>query len=100
MLRAVLLALSGLTSLPNRTVMASRAMLEEVATAFAGLSGLERPMPVVEGVSELGAIASHGYERCFAVLGMPKVFHTRQDTLEAVDAALRSGRVDTKAAAA
>lgn len=101
---------------PNRTVMASHAMLEAVATAFAGLSGLERPMPVVAGVSELGAIASHGYERCFAVLGMPKVFHTRQDTLEAVDAALlapvvrshiaaiemalQAWRVDTKAAAA
>ena len=72
----------------NRTVMGSPSVLPGLATAFAGLSGLESPIAVVQGVSELGAIASHGYERCFAVLGIPKVFHTRQDTLEVVDAAL------------
>lgn len=73
---------------PNRIVMASPAMLEAVAVAFQGLSGMERPLPVVDGVSELAAIASHGYRRCFAVLGMPKVFHSRRDTLEVVDAGL------------
>jgi hypothetical protein len=73
---------------PNRIVMASPDMLDHVAAAFAGLSGLERPQPVAQGTSELGAIASHGYRRCFAVLGMPKVFHSRQDTLDVVDAGL------------
>ena len=84
---------------PNRTVMASPAMLESVATAFAGLSGLERPMPVVEDVSELGAIAAHGYRRCFAVLGIPRMFHTRQDTLEVVDAGLLAPVVQAHIAA-
>lgn len=84
---------------PNRTVMASPTMLDAVSTAFAGLSGLERPMGVLEGVSELGTIASHGYRRCFAVLGIPKMFHTRQDTLEAVDAALLAPVVQAHIAA-
>jgi len=73
---------------PNRTVMASPDMLGPVTRAFAGLGGLERPLPVVRGISELGEIAGHGYRRCFAVLGIPKVFHSRQDDLSMVDGAL------------
>lgn len=83
----------------NRTVMASPAMLETVRTAFAGLTGLEQPQPVMTGISELGEIAGHGYERCFAVLGIPRVFHSPLDTLEVVSGELLAPVVESHAAA-
>jgi len=84
---------------PNRTVMATPAMQAAVTQAFAGLSGLERPLPVAQGISELGEIAGHGYQRCFAVLGIPKVFHSRQDDLSAVDGVLLAPVVQAHIAA-
>jgi len=80
------------TALPsadaNRTTMATDALRDAAAVAFRGLSGLEQVVPPMAGVSELGAIVAHGHERAFAVLGLPKMFHTPQDDLQAVDARL------------
>ncbi|MBN9474880.1 MAG: hypothetical protein J0H72_12555 [Burkholderiales bacterium] len=71
----------------NRILMTSDRFRDAASEAFAGLSGLECPAPVLGGVSELATILSRGYEG-FAVLGMPRAFHTREDTLDTVDAGL------------
>ncbi|HSI56755.1 MAG TPA: hypothetical protein VLA16_04310 [Ideonella sp.] len=73
---------------PHRFTMATGALREAAARAFQGLGGLEHVMAPLDGVSELGAIVAHGYERAFAVLGVPRMFHTRRDDLETTDAGL------------
>lgn len=73
---------------PNRFTMATPPLHRAARQAFAGLAGLELVQSPVLTSSELGAVVEQGYERAFAVLGLPKVFHTPQDDLSAVDAAL------------
>ncbi|HYF20678.1 MAG TPA: hypothetical protein VEA40_22625 [Ramlibacter sp.] len=72
----------------RRFTMATPALAGAAREAFAGLPGLEVVLPPVPEVSELGAIVARGYERAFAVLGLPRVFHTPADVLEATDARL------------
>lgn len=72
----------------NRFTMATAALRVAAERAFAGLPGLEHVQPPVHTSSELGAIVGFGYERAFAVLGLPRVFHTPRDDLSAVDAAI------------
>jgi hypothetical protein len=63
----------------NRTTMATDALHTAASKAFHGIAGLEMVMPPLPGVSELGAIVARGYDRAFAVLGVPRMFHTRLD---------------------
>ncbi|MBL0421488.1 hypothetical protein JI739_14110 [Ramlibacter sp. AW1] len=72
----------------NRFTMATPALHAAAEQAFAGLAGLELVRAPVGTASELGAVVERGYGRAFAVLGLPRVFHTPQDDLPAVDAAL------------
>ena len=73
---------------PQRSLMATDRAREAAAEAFRGLSGLERPTAVRPGAGELSAFTDRGYAAAFAVLGVHRWFHTREDTLERVDAAL------------
>jgi hypothetical protein len=81
-----------LTPLPsadsNRVLMGSENILPSLARAFTGITGLERPRKVISGAGELSGIIERGYGSAFAVLGVHRWFHTRQDTLDKVDAAL------------
>jgi len=79
---------------PQRMLMASSGMLPVAIEAFAGLSGLEAPIPIVPRAGELSSIADHGYANVFAVLGMHRFFHTRIDTYDKVDAHLLAPVVD------
>lgn len=72
----------------QRFTMATPPLQAAAAQAFAGLPGLARVVPPLEGVSELGAIAARGYGRAFAALGVPRAFHTPLDTLDQVSGAL------------
>lgn len=70
---------------PNRLLMATPTMTEACRSAFAGLSGLEDPRPVISGAGELSSICDLGYRDAFAVLGQSRWFHTPQDTLDKLD---------------
>jgi hypothetical protein len=75
------------TADPQRSLMTSDAVRPAATEAFRGLNGLERPGPVRAGAGELSAFTDRGYV-AFAVLGIHRWFHTVEDTLERVDAAL------------
>jgi len=76
------------TADPQRALMASPALMDKAAQAFAGLSGLEKPLPALKGKGELSGIMDRGYTQAFAVLGVHRWFHTQEDNLEKVDAEL------------
>jgi hypothetical protein len=73
---------------PQRTLMASDAVRDAAARAFAGLSGLERPVAIRAQAGELSAFTDRGYAKAFAVIGQHRWFHTVGDTLDCVDARL------------
>jgi hypothetical protein len=76
------------TADPQRSVMATDAAREAVTTAFRGLSGLTPPTRVQTNAGELSTFTDRGYATAFAVLGVHRWFHTVEDTLERVNAAL------------
>ena len=67
---------------------ATLAAREAAAQGFQGLSGLETPGRVRPGAGELSAFTDRGYSSAFAVIGVHRWFHTVEDTLDRVDAAL------------
>jgi hypothetical protein len=73
---------------PMRLLMASEPLRPALAEMFRGLSGLEHPLPVLPGVGELSGILGRGYRRGFGVLGVPRWYHTRSDTLDKLDSGL------------
>jgi hypothetical protein len=73
---------------PQRVLMVTDNLLTGAASAFAGISGLERPIATLPGAGELSGIIDRGYKRAFAVLGVHRWFHTRADSLDKVDAGL------------
>jgi hypothetical protein len=68
--------------------MTTESARQAAAQGFAGLSGLSEPTPVRGGAGELSAFTDKGYSTAFAVIGVHRWFHTKQDTLERVDAEL------------
>ena len=72
----------------QRALMATEGLLPAAAQSFAGLAGLETPIRVIPGAGELGDIVARGYRNAFAVIGAHRWFHTQQDTLDKVNAAL------------
>ena len=82
------------TADPQRVLMTSETLLEPGRRAFAGLSGLERPIPTVGGAGELSSIIDLGYRRAFAVLGVHRWCHTVEDTLDKTDPDLLMPVVD------
>jgi len=72
----------------NRALMLSEGLMSSGARCFAGLPGLEEPIRVIPGVGELGDIVAGGYRKAFTVVGAHRWFHTREDTLDKVDARL------------
>ena len=73
---------------PQRVLMATDDLLMGAAKAFDGISGLERPIAILPGAGELSGIIDRGYRRAFGVLGVHRWFHTRDDSLDKVDAGL------------
>jgi hypothetical protein len=73
---------------PQRVLMTTDNLRVDATAAFAGISGLERPIPILPGAGELSGMIDHGYRRAFAVLGIHRWFHTRDDGLDKVDAGL------------
>lgn len=73
---------------PGRTLMATDAASTAAAQAFRGLAGLEQPAAVRAQAGELSTFTDRGFARAFAVIGQHAWFHTAEDTLERVDAAL------------
>jgi hypothetical protein len=76
------------TADPQRYVMATPNLNEAVAEGFRGITELERARPVRAEAGELSAFTDRGYEKCFAVLGVHRWFHTIEDTIERVDGRL------------
>ena len=76
------------TADPGRSLMATPNLNAAVAEAFRGIRELERATPVRPEAGELSVFTDRGYQRCFAVLGLHRWFHTIEDTLERVDARL------------
>jgi len=68
----------------NRVCMTTPSLLEDASLAFAGLPGLDDPQEILSEAGELSTIASRGYERAFAVLGVNRTCHTRHDLPEDV----------------
>jgi len=73
---------------PSRTLMTTDAARAAAADAFRGLPGLEQPVEVRPQAGELSTFTDLGYARAFAVIGQHAWFHTVEDTLDRVDAAL------------
>ncbi|HEY9182385.1 MAG TPA: hypothetical protein VIQ99_04240, partial [Gammaproteobacteria bacterium] len=73
---------------PSRSLMATETARAAAATAFRGLTGLEQAVGVRPQAGELSTFTDRGYSRAFAVIGQHAWFHTVEDTLERVDAAL------------
>jgi hypothetical protein len=73
---------------PSRSLMSTDLARAAAAEAFRGLPGLERPVGVRPQAGELSTFTDLGYARAFAVIGQHAWFHTVEDTLERVDAAL------------
>jgi len=76
------------TADPERVMMASRPLMENVTKAFNGISGYERPIPAISGAGDLSTIIGLGYEKAFAGLGVHRWCHTPEDSLDKVDARL------------
>ncbi len=76
------------TADPQRYVMATPNLNAAVYEGFRGIPELERARPVRTNAGELSSFTDRGYERCFAVIGVHRWFHTIEDTLERVDARL------------
>jgi len=76
------------TADPGRSLMATDAARAAVADAFRGLEGLEQPGAVRPNAGELSTFTDRGYTTAFAVIGQHAWFHTVEDTLERVSAAL------------
>jgi hypothetical protein len=68
--------------------MATESARAAASVAFRGLAGLEQAAPVRAQAGELSTFTDRGYPRAFAVIGQHAWFHTVEDTLERVDAAL------------
>ena len=73
------------TADPQRTLMVTSAARQAATEAFRGLSGLERPTDIQPSAGELSTFTDRGYRTAFAVLGLHRWLHTREDTLERVD---------------
>jgi hypothetical protein len=73
---------------PSRTLMATDSAHAAATEAFRGLTGLEQAVAVRPQAGELSTFTDRGYPRAFAVIGQHAWFHTVEDTLERVDAAL------------
>ena len=76
------------TADPQRVMMASKPLMDNVTKAFDGISGYERPIPAISGAGELSGIIDLGYEKAFAGLGVHRWCHTPEDSLDKVDARL------------
>jgi hypothetical protein len=76
------------TADPSRSLMATDGARAAAAEAFRGLPGLEQAVAVRPQAGELSTFTDRGYSRAFAVIGQHAWFHTVEDTLERVDAAL------------
>jgi hypothetical protein len=76
------------TADPQRSIMATPNMNAAVAEGFRGIKELERATPVRAEAGELSAFTDHGYQRCFAVIGVHRWFHTLEDTIARVDGRL------------
>jgi hypothetical protein len=81
-----------LTPLPsadsNRVLMGTENLLPILGRTFDGITGLERPRPIIAGAGELSGIVERGYRSAFAALGVHRWFHTSEDTLDKVDPGL------------
>jgi hypothetical protein len=73
---------------PQRSMMCSPALLQQVRRAFRGQAGYENPIEVVGGAGELSSIVDRGYVNAFAGLGIHRWCHVADDTIEKVDAGL------------
>jgi hypothetical protein len=76
------------TADPQRSLMVTDTARDAAAEAFAGLSGLEKPVAVRPSAGELSSFTDRGYRAAFAVIGVHRWFHTVKDTLETTDARL------------
>jgi hypothetical protein len=76
------------TADPQRSVMATPNLNAAVYEGFRGIPELEHAKPVRAGAGELSSFTDRGYQRCFAVLGVHRWFHTIEDTLDRVDGRL------------
>lgn len=75
---------------PQRTLMASPALLNAAREAFSGQPGLEAIYPAqpASAGGELGVIVRAGYDPVIGVFGAHRFHHTRGDDLRCVSAAL------------
>jgi hypothetical protein len=76
------------TADPQRSVMATANLNGAVAEGFRGITELERATPVRTEAGELSTFTDRGYQRCFAVIGVHRWFHTLEDTIARVDGRL------------
>ena len=76
------------TADPQRSLTVTDRAWSAAAEAFRGLTGLEQPTAVRPGAGELSTFTDRGYTTAFAVLGIHRWFHTREDTPERVSAEL------------
>ena len=76
------------TADPERTLMVTDNLRDLATDTFRGLAGLERPVAVRPQAGELSTFTDRGYTTAFAVLGVHRWLHTREDTLARVDARL------------
>jgi hypothetical protein len=73
---------------PQRSMMCSPSVLQDVERAFRGQAGYEDPIEVVGGAGELSSIIDRGYANAFAGLGIHRWCHVADDTIDKVDAGL------------
>jgi hypothetical protein len=73
---------------PQRSMMCSPSVLQDVKRAFQGQAGYEDPVEVVGGAGELSSIIDRGYANGFAGLGVHRWLHVADDTIDKVDAGL------------
>ena len=76
------------TADPQRSVLATANMNAAVYEGFRGIPELEHAKTVRKDAGELSSFTDRGYQRCFAVLGVHRWFHTIEDTLDRVDGRL------------
>ncbi|WP_145985308.1 hypothetical protein [Altererythrobacter sp. B11] len=73
---------------PQRAMMCSPSLLQDVLRAFQGQAGYEQPIEVVGGAGELSSIIDRGYTNAFAGLGIHRWCHVADDTIDKVDGGL------------